>query len=407
MGYSLKLQLNKGGRQNKTGLYSIYLRVIINRHAYFFNLEKKVQRVYWQDKEDQWLKPSFKFHREWNQYLRNKFDSVRHYVYRLEAEDHAVTADIIREFIEKKNGNSNIFNHYVDEYLARRLTGLRANSIKKYDTFKRYIDKYQTLTFSQINEPMILDFCHWLNRSNNLHGSTINKYIDCFRMITRSAWKEGYFKSDPFKGVRIPYSEKRKTDQDRLTIDQIRMIKKVELSEQIDRVRLDFLFCCYGAFRLSDMALLKWSNVQTCEAGIYILYSRHKTGKPAVVPLWKFAGAIDILNQQKGLHEEFIFPHLGCFTDMDDESMKKFDSKKTTHNRKLKQIAKKCGLFVKLTNSVGRHSNAQLWARAGFPIQYISKHLGHQYLSTTLQYFELNEVDVVNYAADNETSFDI
>ena len=53
------------------------------------------------------------------------------------------------------------------------------------------------------------------------------------------------------------------------------------------------------------------------------------------------------------------------------------------------------GITKRVSNKVGRHTNAQLWVRYGAERPIISKMLGHQKEETTRHYFNVNLPEIV------------
>lgn len=404
MGFSLKLVLNRPGRKNSTGLYSIYFRVIINRDTRYFNLEKKIESYYWQDKQDNWIKPTYRFHRELNDILRKKYDDLRQFVYNLETLDHAITFDVIEEFLEKKNGNSKLFNDYAEDIVTRKLSKeCDPNTYKKHKTFLGFLNEYQTITFSQVNHDMIVNFSLWLNREKKLVGSTILKYLASFRQIASRATEEGYFKINPFNNLKkLPFSADRVNDPDLLSLNDIRKIKMTEIPDHmpaVHRARLDFLFCFYSGCRLYDLSKLTWDDIKDSDYGQYILGNRAKNQKQFVSPIFLFPHAIEILKIQRGQDPIFVFPHLY----QEDKNLFQQNTL-TLHNRKLKALAILCGLRP-FANSAGRHSLLDLYANEGFPLQFVSAIAGHTRMNTTLAYFKLKETAINKKAS--EFKFDL
>src|SRR5690606_26763140 len=133
-----------------------------------------------------------------------------------------------------------------------------------YKTFERYLGEFNSsIAFPSITEAFIIDFCHWLHSKKNLHGSTIHKYLDPFRIIVRQAYKEGYYDRDPFYKVSIPYSEKNKSKKEYLSITEIRHLKDLVIPQDrgvLEKVREWFLFSLYCGIRYKDLSQLAWSD---------------------------------------------------------------------------------------------------------------------------------------------------
>lgn len=380
-GYSLKVVLNKGGRKNKRGLYSIYLQVIIARRAYHFNLDKKIERIHWQGKDNFWIKPSHRYSTQLNIVIKRKVDDVLSYVHRKESMGHFITIDDFRAIFYKVA--SGTFNEFVDDYMKTKLKGLSVNTIKKYNTFARYLTEFnKEIAYPLINEGFIHDFCHWLHKEKHLHGSTIHKYMDPFRMVVRHAYKEGYYERDPFYGVRIPYTEARKNPKEYLSIAELKRIKEKVIPSSrfvLEKVREWFIFSFYCGIRYKDLIKLKWSDFIETEQGLCLVARRTKNGNGYHVPLYMIRDAIEILNKRRELDPVYVFS--------DSISEQKY-------NDHLKELAILADIKKNLRNSSARDAFGKFWARKGIPIQHLARMMGHHNENTTRKYYDIDGEDI-------------
>ncbi len=197
MGYSYKAVYNKDNRKNKSGVHSIFIRATVDGVSSYFNLGERVDEKYWTGKEDRWIKESHPCAFELNTLIRKKLSFLEKHVQRQKVFfDNAITLNGIKEHFHKKE-SSNIFNEYVDEFI-KTVTGKSVNTLKKYKTFKRYLDEFNPrLKFNQLNESLFQSFAIFIEKKGML-GVTVIKYFDPFKVIVKQATKEGYFEKDPF-----------------------------------------------------------------------------------------------------------------------------------------------------------------------------------------------------------------
>lgn len=385
--YSIKVLHNKGGRKNKKGLYSIYIRVIMNRKAYFFNLGKKVQKIHWQDKENFWVKPSCAQSVHLNILIKKKLDEMINKALQLESFGHHLTIEDFNRIFTRNSVGS--FNEFVAEFMKKDIRSLKLkdNTIKKYVTFKKYLNEFNPdIAFQVLNESLIQNFCRWLQKDKALHDSTILKYLDPFRLIVRHACKEGFFEKDPFLYLTTPYSEKRKNQKEYLSVTEIIKIKDVDIPDSkpaLHRVRTWFLFSVYSGIRYRDLKQLQWRDLIETELGICLKARRTKNNNEYHVPLYLSNHAMQILKERRASGtpkpEDEIF----------DETIS--DQKYNDHLKDLGAIA---GIKKTLKNSSARDAFGKYWARKGVPIQHLARMMGHNNEITTRKYYDIDGDDI-------------
>jgi site-specific recombinase XerD len=382
MGYTVKIVLNKGGRINRNGLYTIYLQVIMNRKAYYFNLDKKIEKIHWQGKDNVWVKPSFRYAPLLNIYIKRKLDDVLLYVHRFEASGRFITIDDFRSVFNKRSVTS--FNDYLDEYMQKQTRGLKVNTIKKYKTFERYIDEYAgEISFQSLNGNFVIQFCHWLHEKKQLHGSTIHKYLDPFRKVLRCAITEAYLDHDPFLHLKIPYSEQRKTEKQYLSITELKRIKDKVIPKEravLEKVREWFLFSFYCGIRYKDLSRLVWDDFIETDQGLCLNARRIKNGNDYHVPIYMSAHALEIYRLRFAARdEERVFPER---------------ISEQRYNDHLKELAELVGIKKNLKNSSARDAFGKYWAGKGIPIQHLAKMMGHVNEKTTKSYYAIDGEDI-------------
>ena len=135
-----------------------------------------------------------------------------------------------------------------------------------------------------------------------------------------------------------------------------------------------FLFCCFTGLRHSDMASLRWQDIQKTDAGEIInLPYMQKTKHPVIIPLG--IQAKSWLPERNGVEPDAkVFPDaptIGCA------------------DRALKHMAKNAGINKTISFHCSRHTFATLALTAGGDIYTTSKILGHTSIHTTEIYAEV------------------
>jgi len=214
-----------------------------------------------------------------------------------------------------------------------------------------------------------------------LSGSTVIKYFDPFKKIVKHAVKHGYLEKDPFYEVDLGV-KRSKAKRDHLEIEEVITLKDVQLPENrldLEDTRKHWLMCFYAGFYYSDLKKLKWDEIKSSDQGYVIVGSRFKNDQGYIVPIHKFKHAIAIIEEQKGLDSEYVFP--GLISDQ-------------KYNDKLKVLAKLAGIDRKLTNKMARHSNIQFWESQGMETQFTAVMAGHTDERTTKNYYQLSTRDI-------------
>ena len=202
MGYSYSVILNKENRKNKTGRYTIFIRVTVDRESKYFPLDERIEEKFWVGKENRWIKESHPFSFELNSIVKKKMDILHKYEYRQKLFGNGISLDGITEHFHKK-ADPNIFNEFVDEFM-KSVKGKSETTLKKYRTFVRYLNEFNPrINFSQLNEPLFQKFASWLEKKGMI-GVTVLKYFDPFKVI---AWPSLIFRTSTFenrnKGIKL------------------------------------------------------------------------------------------------------------------------------------------------------------------------------------------------------------
>ncbi len=380
MGVTFTPVFNRKGAKSKSGLYSIHIRVTIDRITDYINPKlPKIEKKYWSGKQNKWIKESHLSSFEINSLLQRKISDLDKFIVKLLIWEKPITHDAIKEFYTLK-GDGSIFNEFIEEYI-RTVRGIAPNTLKAYKTFEKHLNAFNPrIRFSDLNEDLLSKFKVYLEDEKELGGAAVKKYFDKFKVVCKAAVKKNLLdlNHNPFTTTDI----KIKVDQAKRTYLQIAEIKKLKIAslkdKQLIRIRDLFLFQIYSGMYLSDLRKLKKVNLIMTELGYYIVDDRSKNRNQMIVPIYKFPNATEIIDKYSQSNTDFVFPDIG--TDQ-------------YYNRQLKELGDLAKLDKSLTNKVGRHTNAQLWIGLGVERQFVSKMLGHTNEATTQHYYD---IDIVN-----------
>jgi integrase len=381
MGCTFNAVLNKDNRKNKTGRYTIFIRITVDRQTKYFSIGERIDQRYWTGRVNHWVKANHPGAFELNKMIRDKIELLYQFYFRQRAFGNGVSMQSLSAFFHKKI-DPNVFNEYVAQYI-KTVRGKSLNTLKKYRTFEKYLNEFNPkITFASLNEHLFQQFAAWLKKKG-LMGVTVYKYFDPFKVICIQAVKDGYLDRNPFDHVRLGVKATRGS-RVYLEVEEISKLKNAILPADrpdLERVRDYWMFCFYAGFYYSDLCKLRWENVKNTDSGYVIIASRHKNDNSYIAPIHKFQSALEILEGQRGKDSVLVFPEA---------------ISEQKYNQKLKELAAAAGIQKKLMNKTARHSAIQFWEAQGLETQHVSKIAGHSKESTTKHYFDLSTRDINN-----------
>jgi len=384
MGFSYTVIHNKEKRKNKTGMFTIFIRITVDGKVNEYSIGEKLHEKYWSGKPFKWIKREHPSADELNAFIQMKLDVVHKYELRQKLFGNPITRQGILDHLSKKS-DSNIFNEYVKSYMLKD-HGKAEKTIKKYNTFVSYLDQFNArINFGNLNESLFLDFADFLKKKG-LHDNTVLKYFDPFKVITKQAVRDGYLEKDPFQLVRLGLTKERKAEPFRMEIEDIKKFKFYEVPTErhdLQEVRDNFMFMFYASVYYSDLQKLTWDKVIMTPEGPCVEAPRSKNGSGYTAPIHKFPEALELLEKQRGKHPTLIFPNI--YTEQ-------------TFNLKVKDIAEAAGIkdHARLSIKTARHSSTQYYMGKGLSTEIMQKILGHNKLETTRQYHRLGSRNVNN-----------
>jgi site-specific recombinase XerD len=387
---TLGIVFNWRNQKNKSGLYSVHLRIKIGDDARYYKIDtpQKIRIDEWSGKENNWVKQTHPFAFEINNKILEKKNIVHDLIKRCYNFNKPVSFETIFQHLRRKGDRQSFFD-YMDQYIKNPPEKLELNTLKKYRTCLTHLKSFKKqMHFSDIEPGFVKDFYRYMQTELELGGAACKKYMDAFKKVIKQARKEHYL--DPtqmeflFDDVKIKVGRSKRTF---LEPNEIQSWKKAKIPEDQGYLSKDrdlFLFQIYTGYYYKDLQRLsKEQLVADEEYGLFILGDRDKNGNATIIPLFKFPYASNILRKYRSSDNDALV----------------FDSKylieEPAYNRNLKQIAKLAGIKKSVSNKVARHTNAQLWIRYGAKRPVVSKMLGHTKEETTNTYFSINIPEII------------
>ena len=246
-----------------------------------------------------------------------------------------------------------LFDQYNSEF-AKKVGYSRAKgTFQRYVTVCKHIREFLPHTYKrediplkELNLSFINDFEYFLRTEKKCRTNTIWGYMIVLKHIVSIARNDGRLPFNPFAGyINSPES----VDRGYVTREEIHTMMNTDMPD-------------------------KTHNLQTFfDGNLWIITRRKKTNTESNIRLLDVPRRI--IEKYKGMTKDNkVFPM----------------PSNTTCNKKLKTIAKLCGIKAHLTYHVARHSAATtILLSNGVPIETVSRLLGHTNIKTTQIYAKI------------------
>lgn len=304
-----------------------------------------------------------------------------------------LTINDVKNYLNKKPEPSETLLNLCDQFIEekRLLIGksYAKATVKKYEYLRAKVvsfleekKKSSDLKMSTITRGFAFQFESYLKGKQQLGHNATTKYIQCLKSILNHAVELELIEKNPISTYKCSYE---KTEIEVLSQDQIdKLVLKKFGNQRLEEVKDVFLFCCYSGYAYVDVSQLRPENIiKGIDGKQWIQTRRAKSNVIANVPL--LPPAIHIIDKYKDhpycLNKGVLLPV---------KSNQKM-------NEYLKEIGNICGINVKLTTHVARHTFATtILLNNGVALETVSKLLGHSKLSTTQIYAKLRDRKVAD-----------
>lgn len=256
-------------------------------------------------------------------------------------------------------------------------------------TLLKKFQEGKPLLFKQINVSKAEEFKRYLleapqggNKEGVITQNTASHYFCIFLAALKQAFIDGYFTSDISAKIKgIPHNETRRQF---LTMEEVNKLVKTECDNPT--LKRAALFSILTGLRISDIAKLKWSELQKDGDKHRLNFTQQKTKGVEYMPI--SAQAYQLCGEPQA-EDRIVFeglPAKGCVS------------------RDLKKWIASAGITKNITFHCLRHTYATLQCVNGTDIYTISKMLGHKSVKTTQIYAKI--VDSAKETAANAIHID-
>ena len=354
---------------------------------------RQVRAEEWAGKPNSWVKNTHPFAFEINNRIKETIDLLDELIKRYFNAKKNLTYPIVFKELQKNN-NANLFNTYFDEARKDPPETLDGETMKRYKACLGHLNTFNpAISFHELSDQLFQSFKKHLE-TEGLAGSTINGYFNAIKKVVHWARKDNHItkqhEESIFEDIHIKIGKPKK---DHLEIEEIKAWKNFifpERNKSLARDRDLFLLLIYTGFYYSDLKeALKADLRKDHEYGYYLYSDRYKNENLAIVPLWKFPYALELVEKYKSKDPKD--PYLINRAHLTDDH---------PFNRNLKAIAKLLGWEKNMYNKLGRNTNSQLYIRFGADRPIVSRMMGHEKEATTSAYYEVNIRDIIEGVKD-------
>ena len=372
-------------RQNeKNGKVPVMGRITVNGTIAQFSCKLNIRPALWDTEANKAAGKSVEAQRI-NEKLENIKTNIGKQYQRISDRDSYVTADKVKNawlgFGDGYQLLMQTFDEYLKDFKEKRVGKDRAASTLKTYTAQRkrlaaFLEYEYGLTdipFKELKREFIEKYVVYLSTVRNFRSGSIPGAVKKLRLMTYTAFKNGWIPTDPFSGFRVA---PRYRDRRFLSEAELRAVIDVKLPNYKTAIVRDiFVFCCFTGIAYSDVKKLTHDDIHTDDMGeMWIIDNRTKTGTQFQVKLLPIARQLVEKYSRLTLLNGAVFPV------KDGESM----------NMSLHHVAKHAGLSFNPTMHVARHTFATtVTLSQGVPLETVSKMLGHKHITTTQIYAKI------------------
>ncbi|MDR2146320.1 MAG: site-specific integrase [Tannerella sp.] len=241
-------------------------------------------------------------------------------------------------------------------------------------------DRYnvQDIPVRDVSPQFIREFEAFLYTQKNRAENTVVTILKKLRHVIGVGINREWITKNPFREHRLRMQE---VPRGFLTQREINTLIDFQFGKKHLEITRDlFIFCVFTGLSYSDLKSLSYDHIQSSfEGKPWIRGNRCKTGIEYKIPL---------LNIPKMIIEKYRGK-------MDGNTVLPVYPIQN-YNRFLKQTAKECGIAMRMSSHLARHTFATLALTRGVSIESVSKMLGHGNIKTTQIYSKVTENKIGN-----------
>jgi integrase len=176
---------------------------------------------------------------------------------------------------------------YFRFYVDGKKTEVKESTFKRYRTVLKLVERYyKDNKISSINlQSVNLDFQRSFEKyclENNYSTNTIGKSVKVIKSVCKNAFINGLNISHQLESIKI---KKEETPDIYLSIDELNIIRNLNLPDPLDAARDWLLISCFSGQRISDFKTFETKNIFERKGVSLIELKQQKTSAPIVIPI--------------------------------------------------------------------------------------------------------------------------
>lgn len=376
--FYLKRQAEQNGKAPIMG------RITINGTISQFSCKLSISPKLWDTKANKAIGKSVVAQRI-NEKLENIKTNIGKQYQRICDRDSYVTAEKVRNawlgFGDGYQLLLQTFDEYLNDFEKNRVgKDRKASTLENYRkqyrrlaAFLQYEYKVEDIPFKELKREFIEKYVIYLSTVRGMLPGTLPNAIKKLKLMSYTAFKNGWIASDPFAGFRVAAKYR---DRRFLPESELQAVMDVQVPNYKTAIVRDiFVFCCFTGLAYADVKKLTHDDLHTDPNGnMWIIDNRAKTGTQFRVKLLPVAKELVERYRRLKLPDNKVFPVKDC----------------TSMNMSLRHVARHAGLSFNPTIHAARHTFATtITLSQGVPLETVSKMLGHKHITTTQIYAKI------------------
>lgn len=293
---------------------------------------------------------------ELNERLKTQYKRIYSYINELASKGEEFSFEKVDRFLKREDTGES-FIMYAERRIKER-NDIKASTKKNQHKIVTMLERYDKIKyFSDLTSPNIQDFYNYLI-GLGLKQQSVYSYIKYLKIYIHDAMAREIIKSDPCAGLKF---KKGDSEEGRwITKEEVERLESLDNLGFLQTTRDLFLLQCYTGLAYSDLMDLKADKIEEQDGLLVLTGKRLKTDVDYVVV---------VLPKAKDILERYNW------------NIPKLSNQK--YNDRLKLLSEKAEIGKPLASHWGRRTCGMLLLNNGYPIEVVSKVLGHTDIKTT------------------------
>ncbi len=375
--------------------HPICIRITKDRKQRYRSIEGlSCSPSYWNENRNE-IRRSHPREKDWNKIIRDKVNEFEKIQDRLIEQGIEITAQKIIDAYDRPKGSISVLDFFEERAKELEQKGKYSNA-QNYRNIGKQLQNFlkkerkEGIEFSELTYQLLNKWETYLRGERQVKETTLYNYFKTLCALFNEAARRGYApeKDTPFSDFKISKFNT-ETEKRAISIEAFRAIEDLNVegdNPSIIEAHKYMIFSFYaGGMNLTDMAQLKWSDIDS--DGEMIKYRRQKTKRiMAAVITPEMQEVIDYfypLTQSK----DHIFPILDAhFHITPRQQVDRIDKVRSRTNAALKELARRAGIQQDITMYTFRHTHASNLRDVTNNMAAIQKSLGHKTQKETETY---------------------